>query len=479
MSVAAILPPRVSKEIRALLPVWALAMAGLSASFVLWNVVALGFIAYGVGVLALGAQSVGQEYGYGTLPMLLSQPIDRRRLLAIKAAVLAPMLLTVLALASVVFRDAYGHDYAGASELAVLFLPVLCALLLTPWLTMLSRSPLGGVVFSIGLSGAILTISRVSAGWLGTSSDAGIGALLVAWTVAGVFGWQRFMRLEAIDGTSSALDFPRLLPAVRRRHPLWMLMLKELRLQQLTFALVAVYLVGWASLSVVERFDARAVEIPLDVLTPLYLVLLTLLIGALASAEERQYGTISWQQLLPVRASRQWMVKVTVVFGLAALFGIALPWLLGRVSGAFTGRVESFRTDLALLVVVSTALSLYLSSLCRSGVHAAVFSIVLVPVALSVGIPVARDLIESWLRAAGNVSWMADRSFSAWQFVERSSISALAVFVVAVLVRLAYLNHRSAEWTRTDLLRQLLLIVVSLAVGSAVITSAFMVIAPR
>ena len=46
----------------------------------------LGLFAYVVGSLAIGAQSIGQEYTYRTLPILLSQPADRRRLYRLNSA---------------------------------------------------------------------------------------------------------------------------------------------------------------------------------------------------------------------------------------------------------------------------------------------------------------------------------------------------------------------------------------------------------
>ena len=80
MTRTAVLSPALSKEIRALLPLWGASIAALAAAFV-WRMAPtsaagpmLALSAYVVGSLAIGAQSVGQEYAYRTLPMLLSQP---------------------------------------------------------------------------------------------------------------------------------------------------------------------------------------------------------------------------------------------------------------------------------------------------------------------------------------------------------------------------------------------------------------------
>ena len=480
MSVAAMVSPGVGKEIRALLPVWALSIAGLGGAFVWGENVSpggarvFGLIAYGVGVLALGAQSVGQEYAYRTLPLLLSQPIHRRRLLGLKAVVLVPMLLALVAIAALVFPYADGRVFSTGGGLAALLLPVLCSLLLTPWLTMLCRSPLAGVVFSVALPVGILTLARVLSPWSGTAFGVGIGALLMLCAVAGVLGWQRFMSLEAVDAADVPLHLPRMFRTGRPHHPLWMLTLKELHLQQMTFALVAVYLTIWVSLSVAQRTVPGAAEIPLDVLRPLSMFLLTLLIGSLASAEERQYGTMDWQQLLPVAASRQWMVKVAVVFALATVFAIGLPALLGWITGVTGGRAESVRTEVALVVIVSTAVSLYVSSLCRSTMHAALLSTAIVPLALALYVFILRAVVDSLLWVLSGTTQV--RSL---QFVEEISAVVLEGLIVALLVRLAYVNHRPAHPTAEHVLRQLLLIVLCLAGGSIVFAGALIGLARR
>jgi hypothetical protein len=482
MSVAALVSPAVAKEIRALTPVWALCVAGLGGSFVSGANIPLGLIAYGLGVLALGAQSVGHEYSHRTLPLLLVQPVARRRLLKRKAAVLVPMVLTVLAAAAFVFRYAYGPDWAATRQVALLTLalPVLCALLLAPWLTMVCRSALAGVVFSIALPGVIMTLTAVLVRPSGMVSNVRIGAILALCAVGGALGWQRFMRLEAVDAPSGALQLPRILRTGRPHHPLWMLALKELHLQQLTFALVAVYLGVWVALSIAQRLAGVAVpgftEIPFDVLTPLYLILLTLLIGSLACAEERQYGTLEWQQQLPAAAWRQWMVKVVVVFGLAALFAIALPTLLGWVTGKITGRGESIRPEIALLVVVCTAGSLYISSLCRSTMHAAVLSLAIVPLALAAYAEGLRQMIQSPL--IWHLSRASRLTGPRGPFAE-APFWALAAFIVVMLVRVAYLNHRTSERSAESVLRQLVLIAACLAGGSVVCAVAFRALGGR
>ena len=97
---AAVMSPALSKEIRARLPVWGASVAALAGAFV-WREGGsrdMGLFAYVVGSLAIGAHSMGQEYSFRTLPMLLSQPTNRRRLYLLKCVVSAVMLLTLAVL---------------------------------------------------------------------------------------------------------------------------------------------------------------------------------------------------------------------------------------------------------------------------------------------------------------------------------------------------------------------------------------------
>ena len=74
------------KEIRALLPLWLGCVALVWISAVgdrFWF--RAGFLAYLLGSAALGALSIGHEYTNRTLSLLLSLPVSRRRMFAMKA----------------------------------------------------------------------------------------------------------------------------------------------------------------------------------------------------------------------------------------------------------------------------------------------------------------------------------------------------------------------------------------------------------
>ena len=56
-------------------------------------------VAYGLGAVALGALSMGHEYTGRTLSLLLTQPVSRWRLFAVKSGIAALMLVALAAVA--------------------------------------------------------------------------------------------------------------------------------------------------------------------------------------------------------------------------------------------------------------------------------------------------------------------------------------------------------------------------------------------
>ena len=316
---------------------------------------------------------------------------------------------------------------------AFIILGLVCGLCVAPWLTMLSGGPLGGTVFTIQIPGALWVLSQLLL-------PRGDLRLQVFWTsmlafcvLAAALGWRAFMRLEAIDGRASHFRLPlirsRVAAGARDRHPIWLLIKKELLLQQLSLVLVAFYCAVWLVLVVTGQLGPRG-RAPtfadfFQGVTILYSGMLSLLIGALASAEERQLGTLEWQTLLPMASSKQWAVKAGMAIGLALLFAVALPALLQFATGGGIG-TNGLRILLYLLyllaVLLMTVVSLFVSSICSSGLRAFLLSM---PVTFALWILVVYFT---------ELKWWSSPLF----------LGPLAASVVIVLW-LAFENHRSAE----------------------------------
>lgn len=418
------------KEVRALLPLWAGAAAGLATVCLAlpdWPTTAR--LLYGLSSIALSAMAIGHEYLYGTLPSFLSLPATRTRLLAIKLAAVVPMLLTLGLLAVLLLPPDPRFDWGTAAPA----LSLLCAVLIAPLLTMMCRSPLGGVVFAVGVIGGLQSLK----GYGQTE------ALLAASAIGLVGGWRAFMRLEALGGGLGELSLPMWFRG--SSNTTWLLIEKELRLQQMSFIVAAVHLVfsGAYTFTMARTPDVREV---LSAIGIMYAVLLAILIGSLASAEERRMHTLEWQVLLPIAAWKQWIVKSAVTFGVAGFMCLVLPMALARDMAFSVWPIAA--------VVVLTAGSLYISSLNGSGLAALAWS---APVML--------------ILMMATVSWLGPSMLGGALLAPRPGLAiflvGLGVLLVGLALRFAYDNHRLGR--DTNRVRWQLL---SMAVIFAVFTAA-------
>jgi hypothetical protein len=252
---------------------------------------------------------------------------------------------------------------------------------------MVARSTLGGAVFTIGIPGLLLLSSDLLGTWLFGASNAGEIdrfkyatfplATIAACACAAIATWWRFLRLEALDDGAAHVSVSMVLDAHasgprRARNPYWLLAAKETRLQQMTFVVVALYVCAWAAASWTQRSVETAMPFPWWQLNMLYAALLSLLIGSLASAEERQLGTLESQALLPLASWKQFAVKVGVTCGLVLGACIALPILLAQFTPLpHVGGFPRGAVWMLCLVALTTAMgSLYVSTISTTGVRA-------------------------------------------------------------------------------------------------------------
>ncbi len=223
-----------------------------------------------------------------------------------------------------------------------------------------------------------------------------------------------------------------------RHHPIAALIGKDLRLQQMAFVVAALYVVSWAAFA---WMDSRALDKPMGLLIPLTLLYggsLAILIGSLASAEERQLGTLEWQTLLPSPAWQQWAVKVGVTFGLTLLLGAGLPALLHSLHGAhdYPGLRMWLRCR-ADLRAADGHQPLPLDALqeCRSAPWSCRF-----PRSPRLSLRHGSFKARLYLALRG-----PDRQLNVGLYQALQPPLAMGVGLVALLVWLAFLNHRSAD----------------------------------
>ena len=477
----------VVKEFRALMYPWLASGAAVALPAVIdgsGRLAGVSTVAYLLGAATLGAMSMGHEYTDRTVGSMLSLPVRRERLLAVKLVVLAFMLVTLAAAADAVMlgrgpiRD----------HLMFVVLPVLYGLFMAPALTMATRSPIAGAVFTPVIPAALmLLVARLL--WpaaLENDPDAQAFRLAVLWrgsiaacAVAAVASWWLFRRLEAIDGLGEDLRLPGWLwrrsesganaAGLSARRPIWLLVAKELRLQQMTLLVAALFAVGWVASGPLR---ARFSGIDLTVVGMFYVALLPCLSGAFASAEERGMGTLEWQLLLPVAASTQWAIKVATVVGLTLLLALGLPAALAVLDPV--ARWAFFvNPAMALAVVFLAAAGLYVSSLCRSGLWALVMVVPSAVAALWFANAVLNRVhLATWrttVRLAAAVGEKGLRHVHAITDAIGSAVFLLiAAGFVTLLLRFALSNHRYTAWSPKRVVGQVA-ILAGIAVAGAVI----------
>lgn len=377
-------------ELRTLSPLWAaaaamLALAGLTDN---GSIEGMAVSAYALGSVVIGAQVMGHEYSSRTLTLLLSQPISRHAIFAVKLFVAGGMVLTLTAVASQTIFQADRGDPDVPVQAALLV--ALASVSLAPALTLLCRSAIGGVVFTIGIPGVVYTSAMVIALLrFGTRNASAIDEFAqgMFWpvtsgicAVAGLASWWMFGRLQAIDGAGADIHLPQWLSRSastrRRRHPMAELVAKELHIHQMAFVLAALYLAGAAIFAVMHWWNPEMSTDPAMAITVLYLGSLPVVIGSLASAEERHMGTAQWQLLMPMAAWKQWAVKTGVAIGLALLLALALPWAasVGFGPPRLKAAGELWAVIAAAVFVLASG-SLYVSSLSGSGLRALVIAV--------------------------------------------------------------------------------------------------------
>jgi hypothetical protein len=478
----------VRKELRALGPTW-LACAAVAAFGAWVGGRAALVLASSAGAFMLGAWSLGHEYAHHTLPALLSQPVSRRQIAGVKAAVLAALMLALgVVAAPLAFVES--EWFSGAARSGSLWgarttvvISGVAAFCLAPWFTMLGRGALAGLVFSLAtvsftwLAGDVIGIAMfgLAAGARGEIDAFRTSFMWVTTVPLSAFGawmsWRTFRRLEAHDGGAAAAVLSRLRPvsaaragsdvARRRTHWVRQLVAKELQLQKMVFAIAGLYLLMWWMLVASRQFVPANLALPLAPFTMLYAAAVPLLLGSFASAEERQLGTLSWQTLMPVPAWRQWTVKVLVACGLAFGLGFGLPAALESVT-PLNGSVDAvLEIEASLAIVFATIVSMYVSSVSTGGLRALVASMVaMAPMAALFGgfgrlFSGTSDVAVGLLREAG---WYRGGYFALLPKVDVRGLDAVvlaaATVLAILLLRFAYVNHRSADTGMRRLWRQ-------------------------
>ena len=376
-----------------------------------------GVTAYVVGAVAAGALVVGHEYGHRTVGWLLMQPISRRTLVLAKVAALGVALVVMVTAGAVFLATASSLDvrvwsvagrwsvstsaHTVTTPWTLLLLPLLCGAFVAPWLTMVFRNVLAGIVFTIFVPMFVWLVADAAISFRFKASgyapeEARLLSEQIVWywslglcAAGAVLGWRRFMQLEARDEPTAGLSLEGLADRAtdtgmtRASSPLGALLRKECRVHQMAFVLAGLYAALYVVLQLTVPVGRDFVANMTTLLLAIYAGLMTLLIGASSVAEERRLGTLEWQLLLPVAARRQWAVKVAVVAAVGIGLVGGVPWLMTTVVPPVEsiGRIRWYPVA---VLAVGLACGTYVSSWTRDGLRALLTSGLVVAGAMSV-----------------------------------------------------------------------------------------------
>lgn len=475
------LTPHLWKEVRALAPTLGAALAAVLVGGASEDpaLISFGLLGFAFGSIALGAQSMGHEFHSRTVGLLLTHPISRARTYLVKLVVLALMIATLTTITLPVYGERLLQAASRDTQPAMLLMVATCGLFLAPFLTVLSRSTLAAVVFTIAIPGLLATAGDLVGVWIygphnalavdHFKEDVFWRGIFTICGLAGIAGWWMFARLEVIEGhrdialpgwlTFAPRGNTRL--ATRPGHFVRALLMKELRLQQIPYVLAALYAATVTMLPLLDRMTPTALGDAKGALTALYAGFVALLIGSLSSAQERHLGTLEWQTLQPVAGWKQWSLKVTVAWALAIVLGLVLPIVLGVRHDS--GRFRSIPAEsIAATLICLTTVGLYLSTLCRNSMSALVLTFPMIVASAAVSSAFQRVLgsllYQSYIRAGGPPRRYIPHDMS-------GPLLLFAVGLVAVLLSLAFVNHRTSDRSAVRTAKQALAIGAYVAIG--------------
>jgi hypothetical protein len=243
-----------------------------------------------------------------------------------------------------------------------------------------------------------------------------------------------------------------------------------------TFVLPAFYILSWA---VIVATDSTLFLGPTFYgMTVVYCAVTALLVGALASAEERALGTLAVQALQPLAAWKQWLVKVATALVLTVAFTSLLPRILEWAHPLALGQ-PNWRMSGGFLALMAS--SLYVSSLSTGALQALLLSMPLVALATPLFFvttakaseviwsrlltPVLRTLSLNWTRPIPSLPSWVDSAY--WWSTEWLQLAVLCG-LVALLIWLAARNHRSADHGLGRLSRQLAWLLPCVVIGAVI-----------
>ena len=298
----------------------------------------------------MALDSFGGEVSSGTFTNLLAQPVSRLKIWETKISLLATALLVVGVLWFGSFfcvRVFFSNNIPSASsDLGDTFVAgVMFALVVFSgglWTVLLLRQVAAAFWFTLLVPGVLMMIlAAFFTDYDGNFFEGMIISVLGLYSLAGLFfaRWL-FFRAQDAQWSGGTIAMPEMsgLPVwltksatqriLRPRAALWR---KEFQLHQsqfiMAFALLLLHLGVLATRHFYDLRRSSDLKYALEIFWGLWLVM-PVLVGCAAVAEERKLGTLEGQLCLPAKRRTQFTIKFSVMIILSVLLGVVMPLLL-------------------------------------------------------------------------------------------------------------------------------------------------------
>ena len=474
----------VKKEIRLLLPVWvavlvlevALPWIGTEQG----EVIVMAPVFFFFGMILLAVDPFGREFSLGTFSSLMSQPMERRQIWRTKITVLllgaavifAAYLVSCELRIHLMFTDKRAlvwnvnqikfFHHAMLASVAVLFVALAGGL----WTTLLLRQISAAFWITFLAPAGMLVTATLCLPEKYADNEIVVPALLyslaVIYAAAGFWLAHRlFHRAQDAAWAGGVISFStwRYFSAgkpasvsVRRRQPLAALLKKEFQLQSISLFCVGTLLVLHLGVllmraTYIPSHKSSVAEGISDLFWALWLIM-PLIIGGTAVAEERKLNLAESQFCLPVSRRTQFVVKFLPVMIFGTLLGGVMPMLLESLAAHFGAPCETYRLNhyhagqyspdvisFELVIVALAAglswVSFFASTLARNFLQALSISIVII---------VGCCLLASFGDYFGKLE------FSILGILPWPSVLPILIGVPTLLVLLMWLLYRNFNW---------------------------------
>jgi len=381
--------PLVKKEIRLLLPsfIVAVLLAMVQGITRPYDFYVASLLFFGLTIMAL--TTIGRESSLNTFSLLMSQPAERIRIWQTKLSVLVVAFLTVFVVWLVAFGIAWwtsSVDADAAQNSYNLFITICLIATATftggLWTTLLLRQIAGAFWLTLLVPAVVagLTTGFVAANHSNNAVIAVLCVVLGIYSVGGfLFARWLFFRAQDVGWAGGIIALPEWkiftssenAVSTRSRKPIFALIKKEFQLQQAAFMGAVGLLALHIGILVLRKHHHFAKDSAGQVLISIFWMLwlvLPVVIGATAIAEERRLGVMEGQLCLPVSRRVQFAIKAFLTLLLGILLGGVMPMLLeitgmtaGSPNPAFMSDNRTFESGFFLFALGTVAFSAWLA----------------------------------------------------------------------------------------------------------------------